>query len=222
MTRLCLLLLFSAAIAATAAASSLLGRITDDVYTSPGALFDVSVPTMRNPFVQKPQSIRDERTPDGGEEVTFSVLDLGEAWRYGVIPAPSGATAEAAETREISEQQLVRWLGTPARPNAIYEERVQLADGAGTLRVYEQEGASLLFKKAGSALEKETALIGVVIARSEAKGHTLYVIGQFDMPMDMLSFHVETRKVPREKVIARFATEHAKRLREMTASFKLR
>jgi hypothetical protein len=93
-------LLLLAATAATATASSLLGRITSDVYVSPRALFQVNVPRMENPFVKKPQSIRDERTPDGGEEVTFSVLDFGEAWRYGVIPAPSGANVEPSKTKE--------------------------------------------------------------------------------------------------------------------------
>jgi hypothetical protein len=222
MARLHLLLLVLAAIATSVSASSLLGRITGDVYVSPRALFEVNVPTMRNPFVKKPQSIRDERTPDGGEEVTFSVLDLGESWRYGVTPAPSGANVEPSATREISDKLLVRWLGTPANPNAIYEEQVQLTDGSGALLIYEQEGASLLFKKSGSTVEREVALIGVVVARSEAKALTLYVVGQFDMPMDMLRFHVETRKVPREKVIARFAREHAKRLQELAASFRLR
>lgn len=215
-------LLLLAAIAATATASSLLGRITSDVYVSPRALFQVNVPRMENPFVKKPQAIRDERTPDGGEEVTFSVLDLGEAWRYGVIPAPSGANVEPSETKAVSEKQLSRWLGNPAKPNAILEEEVRLADGAGTLRIYEQEGASLLFKKSGSTVERDTALIGILVASSESRGHILYVVGQFDMPMDMLRFHVETRKVPREKVMARFATEHAKRMREFAASFTLR
>jgi hypothetical protein len=124
--------------------------------------------------------------------------------------------------KKLSERQLNRWLGTVSKPNVILEETIQLTDGAGSLRIYEQEGASLLFKKSGSAVERETALIGVIVVRSETKRQMLYVVGQFDMPMDMLRFHVETRKVPREKVIARFATEHSKRLREMTDSFKLR
>ena len=215
------LLLLLGTFACPAFAAGLLGRIANDVYVSPRAIFQVNVPTMRNPFVKKPQAIRDERTPDGGEEVTFSVLDLGEAWRYGIVSATSSTNAEPLQTKELSERQLIRWLGAPAKPNAILEEDIQLADGLGTLRIYEQEGASLLFKKSGSSVERETALIGVVVATSEAKRQTLYVVGQFDMPMDMLRFHVETRKVPRDKVLIRFATEHAKRMREFTLSFKL-
>ena len=191
------------------------------MYVSPGSIFQVNVPTMRNPFVKKPQAIRDERTPDGGEEVTFSVQDLGEAWRYGVVPVSSSTNAAPLQAKELSEKLLIRWLGAPVKPNAILEEDIQLADGPGTLRIYEQEGASLLLKKSGSSVERETALIGVVVATSEAKRQMLYVVGQFDMPMDMLRFHVETRKVPREKVLMRFANEHAKRVREFTVSFNL-
>ncbi len=197
------------------------GRIEDGVYRSPGDLFRVDVPVMRNPFVKEPDQISDERRPDGGAEVTFSVLDLGEAWRYGVLPLRSASLAGPVAPTEVSDQQLARWLVTPSEPNVVLEEAIQLADGPGVLRIYHQEGASLLHRRGDAPGEREGAQIGVVVAVSAEKGYALYAVGQFDMPMQQLRFFVEDVQMPRDRVLRRFAAEQAKRLRELTTSFRL-
>ena len=197
------------------------GRIEDGIYTSPGNIFRVDVPVMRNPFVKAPDVIRDERRSDGGAEVIFSVTDLGEAWRYGALPLASEALAGPGALGEISDEQLLRFLVAPSKPNVVFEEAIQLADGPGFLRIYFQDGASRLFTRSGSIEKRESAHIGVVVAVSMEKGYVLYAVGQFDMPMSQLRFFVEDVKMSREKVLQRFASEQAQRLRELTTSFRL-
>lgn len=198
------------------------GHIHEGMYTSPGGLFRVSVPEMRNPFVKNPSVIRDEWRPDGGVEVNFSVPDLGEAWRFGARPLPPGSPAETAVLAEISDQELARWLNTPGRPNAILEEKVQLVDGPGLARIYHQESASLLFVRRGSAdggltdAMRESALIGVVTAISKERNRALYAVGQFDMPNRGGHYTLET-----EKGRTILAAEHLRRMRELTASLRL-
>jgi len=193
------------------------GRILDGTYTSPGDLFRVDVPEMRNPFIKKPSVIRDETRPDGGAEVNFSVPDLGEAWRFGARPLTAGSPNETTLLAEVSDQELARWLNTPGRPNVLLEDKVQFAYGLGLARIYHQESASLLFVRRGNTdAVRESALIGVITVISKEKNRVLYAVGQFDMPNRGGHYTLDS-----ENGRKKLAAEHLRRMRELTASLRL-
>ena len=198
------------------------GRFDGRTYTSPSGLFDVSVPAMANPFVKQPSVVRDRRDPDGREEVTFSVPDLGEAWRFGARPLPSERNADAQTPEAQCDQELARWLNAAVKPNPVLDRPAELSGAPGVLRIYLQESASMLFAaRGGGDARRERGLVGIVSARAPGGTHALYVVGQFDMPMHQLAFFVEDVGMEEAKAVGMLAEDHAARMLERAASLRL-
>lgn len=192
------------------------GRIEADTYLSRGNIFLMDVPVMRNPFIKQPATIWDENTPGGGSEVTFAVLDLGEAHRFGAIPL-----ADTTDTEKLFYDELERWTrnwaNTFGEAYILREEEFQLIDGAGLARIYFVESASLLFhRKEGGASVRESALIGVVVVPVPQKMQVLYVVSQFDMPNRGGHYTLDTERG--REVLAR---QHVLRMKELSETFRL-
>jgi len=203
-------------------AYGLVVNISGDEYLSPGKLFRVNVPVMRNAFVKKPSVIRDELRPAGGGEVNFSVPNLGEAWRFGARPLSDGSPIGITILPDICDEELGRWHSASSKPPVILEETIQLADGPGVVRIYYVKSGSLLPSRRGGAdPAHQDALVGVVAVISENKRAVLYAVGQFDEPMNMFSSMVEKAKMDRDTVLKMFARDHLKRLRELTTTLRL-
>lgn len=158
------------------------GHIDSGTYLSPGKLFRVAVPKMRNPFIKQPALVWDENTSDGGVEVNFAVPDLGEAHRFGVRPLDDTTVLEGVFNEELGRWTR-KWVHTLGKTDIILEEKVQLADGTGLARVYLVESASLLFVRHGEGTpRRESALIEVIVIPVSQKRQMMYVVSQFDMP----------------------------------------
>jgi len=196
-----------------ASAGALEGHSADGEYRGPDDLFRVDVPRMRNPFIKEPSEIRDRRRPDGGAEVTFSVAELGEAWRFGVRSFALGADSMAA----VCDEELERWQPAPGAPEILLEEEFQHDAGPALTRIYHVESASLLFVRQGEGpAGRASALIGVVVVQTAQAGPVLYAVGQFDMPNRGGHYTLETER-GRQKL----AAQQLKRLRELSASLRL-
>ena len=192
------------------------GRIDSGTYLSPGQFFRVDVPEMHNPFIKQPAAIWDENTSDGRVEVNFTVLDLGEAHRFGVRPLGDSAVIEGVFNEELG-RWVRKWINEPRKAEIIHEEDIHLADGAGLARVYLVESASLLFRRTeGNASMRDSALIGVVVAPVPHEVHVLYVVSQFDMGNSRGPFTLETEQ-GREFL----AGEHVRRMKELSETFRL-
>jgi hypothetical protein len=192
------------------------GRIEGGTYLSRGRIFLVDVPVMRNPFIKQPTAIWDESTPNGGTEVTFAVLDLGEAHRFGAFPLDDSADIEKTFNEEL-ERWIRKLVNTFGKADILREEEFQLADGAGLARVYLVESASVLFRMTeGDTSMGESALIGVVVVPVPQKMRVLYVVSQFDMP-NRGGFHSLETERGRESL----ARQHVHRMQELTETFRL-
>ena len=198
--------------------------VPSGLYVDPGELFEVTVPGMRNPFVRTP-AVSERTLPEGGAEVTFSVVDLGEAWRFGV----RGPTAypDDAALAELCDAELERWrragppvvraraAGSATRPapHTVLEEALPVGELSGLARIYQVEGASML--------RDFQALIGVATARTE-DGRVLFSVAQFDMPMDQWDFFIEDVGRSPGRVLADMAREDMKAMRRAVASLRVR
>lgn len=192
------------------------GRINDGVYFSPDKLFRVDVPVMLNPFIKKPTKISEERRPNGGAEVNYSVLELGEAWRFGALPLSSELPAETKTLTQRCDSELKRWIKVSGKSEVVLEEKLQLVDGPALARIYYVESASLLFvEKGGGAPKRESALIGVITVLAQQEKLVLYAVGQFDMPTRGSHYTLET-----EKGRNKLAVQHLQGLRELSSSLR--
>ncbi len=200
----------------------------DDVYVAPGGEFQVDVPPMRNPFIKAPSQIVERRLRDGGAEVTLSVLDLGEAWRFGVRSGT--ASLPDASLADLCDAELDRWrhegphvAGTrgandPAAsaPRVVLEESVAFATRSGLARIYHVDGAALTHRQQDG--RARAALIGVAVARTDAG--LLFAVGQFDMPMDQWDFFIDDVGLQPERILDMMANEDLKALRARVASLR--
>lgn len=180
-----ILLLAGGAAAAAAVCATpgtrLQGRIDDGLYVSPGQLFHVAVPEMRNPFIKEPGEISD-RTGPAGEEVDFSVLELGEAHRFGARGFDASMDLEAFFQAEVARWTR-HWVNSTGAMELMLEDTIHLADGAGTVRIYHVDAASLLFGgKGGATPQRQSALVGVVVVPVPDADRILFAVSQFDMP----------------------------------------
>jgi hypothetical protein len=142
----------------------------------------VAVPVMRNPFIKQPSEISDRAVPDNGAEVDFSVLELGEAHRFG-----ARLFDEAPDLEQFCHDEISRWtrqwVGNSGTMELLLDEPIELVDGPGVGRVYLVEAASLLFGSTGGATpRRENALIGVIVVAVPQAQRVLYAVSQFDMP----------------------------------------
>lgn len=202
-------------LSATCSAFGLEGRIANGEYFSPDKLFRVKVPVMRNPFIKEPSAIRDERRSDSGAEVNFSVLDLGEAWRFGARPIGSGASGSLVALEEVCTSELERWTKA-GKADLILEEKTETPDGTALGRVYHVEAASILFgSRGGAAPKRESALVGVMVLPVQKEKHILFAVGQFDMPNRGGHYTLDT-----ERGRKKLAEQHLQRLRELSSSLK--
>ncbi len=204
---------------AMVSAHALDGSIRAGVYHGPGGSFRVDVPEMRNPFIKQPAVIRDARHADGGSEVNFSVPDLGEAWRYGVRPlgAQKAGQDEAGLLARVADAELQRWSPSGQTGELMLEDPTEHAGRPALIRVHHVPGASLLFgSRGGSAPQRESALVGVLVFLAPQGSVALYAIGQFDMPNRGGHYTLDTDRGRRK-----LAEQHLKRLREMSASLRL-
>ncbi len=200
---------------ATGSAFGLEGRISNGEYLSPDKLFRVKVPVMRNPFIKEPSAIRDKRRPDGGAEVSFSVLDLGEAWSFGARPAGSGVSGPLVALEDVCTSELERWTKA-GRADLILEEKIETPDGMALGCIYHVEAASILFgSRGGTAPKRESALIGVMVLPVQKEKHILFAVGQFDMPNRGGFYTLDT-----ERGRKKLAEQHLQRLRELSLSLK--
>lgn len=214
-----ILLLAGGAIAAAAVCAApgtrLQGRIDGDRYVSPGQLFRVAVPEMRNPFIKAPGEIADRSGPDG-EEVDFSVLELGEAHRFG-----ARVLDEVMDLEAFFHEAITRWTrhwveGTGAM-ELLLEDTIQLADGIGTVRIYYMDAASLLFgAKGGTNPQRHSALVGVIAVPVPDANRMLYAVSQFDMPNRGGHHTLDT-----ERGRNSLARQHLKRVLSLTETFGL-
>jgi hypothetical protein len=178
------LLAGGAAAAAAVCASPgtrLQGRIDSGHYVSPGQMFRVAVPEMRNPFIKEPGEISDRTGPEG-EEVDFSVLELGEAHRFGARRFDASTDLDAFFHAEITRWTR-HWVNTTGAMELLLEETIHLADGAGTARIYHVDAASLLFgSKGGAKAQRHSALVGIIVVPVPDADRILFAVSQFDMP----------------------------------------
>lgn len=212
------LLAGSAVAAATAIASSgirLHGRIDGSQYVSPGHLFRVAVPEMRNPFIKEPGAIADRAGP-GGEEVDFSVLELGEAHRFGARVIDADIDLELFFHAEVL-RWTQHWVGAPGPMALVLEDTIQLAGGSGRIRIYHVDAASLLFgSKGGAAPQRESALVGVIAVPLPEAQRMLFAVSQFDMP-NRGGHHTLATERGRNSL----ARQHLKRVLALTATLGL-
>lgn len=191
------------------------GRISKGEYVSPGKLFRVQVPVMHNPFIKKPSAIHDERRADGGAEVNFTVLELGEAWRFGARPAGSETPLEATDLDAIFASELERWAGN-RNADLILEEQTETPDGPAFGRIYHVEAASILAGSRGGATPShQSALVGLMILPPQEGKPLLFAVGQFDMPNRGGHYTLDT-----ERGRSKLAAEQLKRLRELSGSLR--
>jgi len=214
--KLTIALLFVVILGTHGTAYGLDGRINNGEYVSSDKLFRVPVPVMRNPFIKKPSVISDERRSDGGVEVNFSVMDLGEAWRFGARPLAIELSTEKMALTEICDAELKRWVQATSNGDIVLEENIQREEGPAIARIYYVESATLLFVKHGEGpAKRESALIGVIAILVQQEKRVLYVVGQFDMPNRGGHYTLET-----ERGRKKLAEEHLRRLRELSSSLK--
>lgn len=200
---------------ATGSAYGLEGRIANGDYLSPERLFRVKVPEMRNPFIKQPSAVRDERRPDGGVEVNFSVLDLGEAWRFGARPASFAAPGALAALDEVCASELESWTKA-SKAELILVEKTDTPAGTALGCIYHVEAASILFgSRGGTTPKRESALVGVVVLPVQDGKPILYAVGQFDMPNRGGHYTLDT-----ERGRKKLAEQHLHRLRELSSSLR--
>ena len=199
----------------TGCAYGLEGRIESGEYLSPENLFRVKVPVMRNPFIKEPATIRDERRPGGGVEVTFSVLELGEAWRFGARPPSAATPGTLAALGPICTSELERWTKA-GKADLILEETTDTPDGTALGCIYHVEAASILFgSRGGSAPKRESALVGVMVLPMQKDTYVLYAVGQFDMPNRGGHYTLDT-----ERGRKKLAEQQLQRLRELSVTLR--
>lgn len=205
---------------ASITAHALEGSIHGSEYRSPGDVFRVTVPVMLNPFVKKPSLIRDAKHVDGAAEVNFSVLELGEAWRFGVRSVSVAAKPDEATVllAQLSDAELLRWAPSGKDGEVLLEQLAELAGGPALMRIYLVPAAALLIGSRGNnPPQRASALVGVAVFLASRDDKAMYTVGQFDMPNQGGHYTLETERGRRK-----LAEQHLKWVREMAASLHLR
>lgn len=171
-------------------ATGIRGGVSEGRYTSPRAVFTITIPTPRN-FGRVPFEIFYEGSregPEDFEEVAFLVKDFGEMLLAGVARAPDDVLRDTASDDQrtlrsnAAYRALGRWRGLPVPPTVEEDTYLDTAYGEALLRVYlAKRGSALTRTRPREGIrepEHFDTLIAVVMAR---RNDTLvYAIAQND------------------------------------------
>jgi hypothetical protein len=173
-----------------ACAPSLKGTVSGDAYTSPRALFRVTIPKARN-FARVPFAIVHEGTREGREdydEVAFFVKDFGETVIVGVVQIPDDVLRETAKDdkrtlhSKAAHRALERWRTFPEQPTVEDGTDLDTGYGEALLRVYLAKKGSQLTRTRPRDGVREPELFDTLIAVQIVKWDNtfVYAIAQND------------------------------------------